>query len=102
MKDLIKTKICLGLLIEHLSDGIFVHHASYTKKILNLFYLEKAHPLSTLMVVQSLDVKNDLFHPKEDNEEILGLEVSYLSAVGALMYLCGNIRFITGYSSFLI
>ena len=30
--------------------------------------------------------KKVLFRPREDNEEILGPEVSYLSASGALMY----------------
>jgi hypothetical protein len=34
--------------------------------------MEKAHPLSTPMVVQSLNVKKkDYFHPQEDDEEIL-------------------------------
>ncbi|KAL6350518.1 hypothetical protein AAG906_019165 [Vitis piasezkii] len=39
------------------------------------------------MVVRSLDVKNDPFRPCEKNEELLGLEVPYLSVIGALMYL---------------
>ena len=30
MKDLRKTKFCLGLQVEHLSDGIFVHQSTYT------------------------------------------------------------------------
>ena len=49
--------------------------------------MDKAHPLSSPMVAQSLDVKNDPFRPCEKNEELLGLKVSYLSAIGALMYL---------------
>ena len=39
------------------------------------------------MIVRSLDVKNDPFRPQEDNEETLGLEIPYLSAIVALMYL---------------
>jgi hypothetical protein len=89
MKDLGKTKFCLGLQIEHFQNGIFVHQSTYTEKVLKHFYMEKAHPLSTPMVVRSLDVKNDPFRPQEDDEEILGFEVPYLSAIGALMYL-GN------------
>ena len=38
------------------------------------------------MVVRSLDVNKDLFRPKEDDEETLGPEVSYLSAIGVLIY----------------
>jgi hypothetical protein len=49
--------------------------------------MEKAHPLSTPMVVQSLDVKKDPLRPREDDEEILGPEEPYLSVIGALMYL---------------
>ena len=50
----------------------------------------KAHPLSTPIIIRSLDVKNGSFRPREDNEEVLGLEVPYLSAIGALIYLANN------------
>ena len=49
--------------------------------------MEKAYPLSTLMIVQSLESHKDLFHPKEPNEEILGHEVPYLNVIRALMHL---------------
>jgi hypothetical protein len=32
-------------------------------------------------------VKKDSFHPREDDEEILGPEIPYLSAIDALIYL---------------
>ena len=54
--------------------------------------MDKARSLSTLMVGQSLDVKKDVFRPQEDYEETLGPEVSYLSAIGALMYLVNYTR----------
>ncbi|KAL0534638.1 hypothetical protein IC582_028929 [Cucumis melo] len=57
MKDLGKTKFCLGLQIEHLADGIFIHQSTYTEIFLKRFYMDKAHPLNILMVVRSLDVK---------------------------------------------
>jgi hypothetical protein len=47
MKDLGKTKFCLGLQIEHFKDGVLLHQATYTEKILKQFYMDKAHPLST-------------------------------------------------------
>jgi hypothetical protein len=37
-------------------------------------------------------VKNDHFRPQEDDEEIFGPDVSYLSAIGALMYLANCTR----------
>ena len=33
-KDLGETKFCLGLHIEHLKNGIFVHQSTYTEKVL--------------------------------------------------------------------
>ena len=61
MKDLGKTKFCLGLQTEHLKDGVLLHQATCTEKILKQFYMDKAHPLSTPMVVRSLDVTKDPF-----------------------------------------
>ena len=54
--------------------------------------MDKAHPLSSPMVVRSLDVKNDPFRPCEKGEELLGPEVPYLSVIGALMYLANCTR----------
>ena len=46
MKDLGKTKFCLGLQIKHFPTGVLVHQSAYTKKIFKRFYMNKAHPLS--------------------------------------------------------
>ena len=92
MKDLGRTKFFLGLQIEHISKGIFVHQSNYIEKILKRFNMDKSHPISTPMVCRSLDVDKDPFRPAEDNEEILGPEVAYLSAIGALMYLANCTR----------
>jgi Reverse transcriptase (RNA-dependent DNA polymerase)/GAG-pre-integrase domain/Integrase core domain len=92
MKDLGRTKYCLGLQMEHLKDGIFVHQSNYTEKILKRFYMDKAHPLKSPMVVRSLNIKDDPFRPRESNEDVLGSKVPYLSAIGALMYLAVNTR----------
>nr|GFA60713.1 putative copia-like polyprotein [Tanacetum cinerariifolium] len=43
------------------------------------------------MVVRTLDVK-DLFRTRDVDEEILGPKVSYLSAIGALMFFAGHTR----------
>ena len=49
--------------------------------------MDKVHPLSFPMVVQSLYVKKDQFRSCEKCEELLGPEVSYLSVICALIYL---------------
>ena len=87
MKDLGKTKYCLGLQIEHKSNGILIHQSTYVEKVLKQFNMDKAHPLSSPMIVRSLDAKKYHFRPKEENEALLGPEVPYLSAIGALLYL---------------
>jgi hypothetical protein len=92
MKDLGKTKFCLGLQLEHLPEGVFVHQSTYTKRVLEKFNMSKCHPLKTPMVVRSLEADKDPFRPKGDDEEVLGPEVPYLSAIGALMYLANCTR----------
>uniref|UniRef100_A0A2N9ET61 Reverse transcriptase Ty1/copia-type domain-containing protein n=1 Tax=Fagus sylvatica TaxID=28930 RepID=A0A2N9ET61_FAGSY len=62
------------------------------EKVLKHFHMDKAHPLSTPMVVRSLDVKKDPFRPQEVGEETLSPEVPYLNAIGALMYLANCTR----------
>ena len=51
--------------------------------------MDKSHPLSSPMVIRSLEVTKYPFPSKEENEELLGLEVPYLSA---LMYLANYTR----------
>ena len=93
MKDLGKTKFCLGLQLKHLPEGVFVHQSTYTKRVLEKFNMDKCRPLKkTPMVVRSLEADKDPFRPKEEDEEVLGPEVPYLSAIGALMYLANCTR----------
>ena len=87
VKYLGKTKLCLGLELEHKANGIIVHQLVYTKRVLKRFYMDKAYPLSTPMVVRLLEPHKDPFRPKEPDEETFGPEVPYLNTIGALMYL---------------
>ena len=48
--------------------------------------MDKVHPLSSPMVVRSLDVKKDQFRHCEKDEELFGPKVPYLSAIGALVH----------------
>ena len=82
----------IGLQIEHFPTGVLVHQSACTKKILTHFYMDKAHTLSSPMIVRSLDVKNDSFRSCEKGKELLSPEVPYLSVIGALMYLANCTR----------
>ena len=70
MKDLGKTKYCLGLQMEYVSNRIFIHQSTYTEKVPKCFYIDKAHPFSSPIVVRSFDLKNNPFRPKEEEEEL--------------------------------
>jgi hypothetical protein len=81
----------LGLQLEHLRSGIFVYQAAYVQKVLEKFNMDKSYPTKPPMIVRSLDIEKDPFRPQEEEEEeILGPHVPYLSAVGALMYLSNS------------
>ena len=75
MKDLGQPKYCLLLQIEHLHSYIMVYYVVYIHNILEKLIVDKSYPFITLMVVHSLDVEKDLFRPRDDGNEILGLNV---------------------------
>lgn len=91
MKDLGAAKYCLRLKIEQLPGGILLHQTSYTKKVLERFYLKKSHPLGTPIIVRSFEVEKDPYGLKHENE-VLGLEIPYLSSIGSLLYLANFTR----------
>ena len=63
MKDLGKTKYCLGLQLEHRSLGILVHQSAYIQKILEKFNMDKSYPNKIPMIVRSLEIGKDPFRP---------------------------------------
>ena len=71
MKDFWRTKFCLSLQLEDISNGILLHQTTYTEKVTKQFYMDKAHPLSTPMVVQSLDVIKEITHGKKSIKIII-------------------------------
>jgi hypothetical protein len=63
MKDLGKTKFCLGLQIEHLQICILVHQYAYVKKVFETLNLDKAYPLRTPMIIRALEKDTNPFRP---------------------------------------
>ncbi|KAM2191606.1 hypothetical protein ACFX1Q_027392 [Malus domestica] len=107
MKDIGKTKYCLGLQIKYYANRILIHQSAYIEKILKRFGMDKAYPLSMRMVIRFLDTKKDPFCAKEDDEMVFDPGVPYLSAIGALLYLAQctrpdmafSVNFLARYSS---
>ena len=87
MKDLEKIKLNLVRQIEHLVDGVFLHKSENADKIFKQLQMDNTHPLSSHMVVRSLEVNKDPFRTQEGNEKPLDPEVPYHSAISAFMYL---------------
>ena len=81
MKGLGQTKFYLGLQLKHFRTGIFVHQIAY---------IQKSYPSKIPMAAISIDMKKDLFRSWDEEEELLGHEVPYLSIIRALMYLANS------------
>nr|KYP40238.1 Retrovirus-related Pol polyprotein from transposon TNT 1-94 [Cajanus cajan] len=54
MKNLGRTKFCLGLQVEYLENGILLHQEAYITKVLKRFYMDKSHPLCTPMIFNGM------------------------------------------------
>ena len=54
--------------------------------------MDKTHPFNIQMQICLLDVKKDIFRYRDDNEELFSLELTNISAIGALIYQANNTR----------
>jgi hypothetical protein len=82
MKDLGKTKFCLGLQLEHLLEGVFVHQSTYTKRVLEKFNMNECHPLKTPMIVEHckrIRIRSD---PRERMNEFWDLKFHTIVPLG--------------------
>jgi hypothetical protein len=71
MNNLVRTKFCLELQLEHFHMGILVHQSAYVLKVLEKFNMGKAYSVRTSMVIRALEKDKDSFRPNE-GEEMLG------------------------------
>ena len=58
-----KTKLRLDLELKQKINGILVFQSAYNERVLKCFKMDKSHPLSTHIVVQSFDPLKDWFRP---------------------------------------
>ena len=52
--------------------------------------MDKSHSLSTPMIMRSLEINDDSVWSQKKDEELLGDETPYLSAIRALVHLANN------------
>ena len=76
---------CLSLQIKHFPNVVLVHQSTYIKKVLKCFYMDKAHRLSSPMVIRSLGIKktNFILAKKMKNYLVLKYHILVL-----LVHLC--------------
>ena len=52
-----------------------------------MFYIDNSHPLTNPIVVRHLEAEKGQLHYRKKYEKLLGREVPYFSAIGALKYI---------------
>ncbi|KAL0337645.1 UNVERIFIED_CONTAM: Retrovirus-related Pol polyprotein from transposon TNT 1-94 [Sesamum calycinum] len=79
-------------LVDYKTESGFVIIAVYVDDLNIIGSPEEIRQAADYLKIRSLDVNKNPFHPPAHNDEILGPEVPYLSAIGALIYLANNTR----------
>ena len=59
---------------------------TYIKNVRKNFHMDKSYPLSSPMVVCSLEISEDMFNLKEENEVVFSSKVLYLNVIDILIY----------------
>ena len=89
MKDLGKLSHCLGLQVEHLPSGIFVHQSTYVKNVLTKYNMAMSNNLPTPMEVRG---ERGLYDDAKEGEALLDGSTPYMNAIGELMWLANRTR----------
>ena len=89
MKDLGKLRHCLGLQIEHLAAGIFVHQSTYVKNVLTKYNMATSNAISTPMEIRG---ERGIYDDAKEGEALLDESTPYMSAIGELMWLANRTR----------
>lgn len=93
VKDYGRTPGCLGVELEHLSNGsVHMHMKTYTERLLKKFAMDESHPLPTPLLVRTLQHGRDEYGPRRPDEAILPVEFPYVKAVMSVSWLAINVR----------
>ncbi|TPX30019.1 DNA-directed DNA polymerase [Synchytrium microbalum] len=91
MTDLGTLRSCIGISVEHLESGVFIHQSTLIQNILTKFGMDKCmrtrrNPLE----VRKLGL--DIYGPRMKTELPLSMHHPYSSAIGSLSYLANTTR----------
>lgn len=83
------TTFCLGLQIQHYTDGsLLIHQQTYVRKLVRTLKMEEANALTSPMIGRS-KTDEDPYWPGDLEEEEVD-KTKYLAVVRALLYLATN------------
>jgi hypothetical protein len=89
MKELGHTSHCIGLQIEQLANGTFVHQSTTIARILAKYHMESSNPMYTPMEVNG---ERELYDDAKEGEKVNDPNIPYRSAIGALSWLATRTR----------
>ena len=92
MKDFGKVAQCIGIEIEHLPNGTFIHQSKLIAKLIKIMNLENTKVRQTPLQVRSTHIDTDLYGPIRDGETVYEHIRSYRQYVGMISYLALTTR----------
>ncbi|TPX45167.1 DNA-directed DNA polymerase [Synchytrium endobioticum] len=92
MKDFGQVTACIGVQIEHIKDGTFIHQTVMTKKILMAINLENTSMRKIPLEVRNVEFEKDVYSKQKDTEELYPYIQSYQAYIGMLSYLANTTR----------
>lgn len=92
MKDLGRMTFTLGMQFEYLKNGIFLHQSTYTRRLLEKFKMEDCNGRNVPLEKRRMEKDKDIYGPRKQGEKPLDPKYSYMSLIGALLYLSTTCR----------
>jgi hypothetical protein len=89
MKELGRTSHCIGLQINQLEEGTFVHQTTTIMRILDKYNMARSNPMNTPMEVNG---EKELYGSAKEGENVNDPRIPYRSAIGALSWLATRTR----------
>ena len=92
MKDFGTVTGCIGIQIDHLNQGTFIHQTQMVDKILLCMGMVDAPMKQTPLAVRNVRFDSDIYRSGVEDEEFYPYIESYRSMIGMLSYLANTTR----------
>ncbi|TPX36954.1 DNA-directed DNA polymerase [Synchytrium microbalum] len=92
MKDFGEVSACIGIEIDHLPTGVFVHQSKMVQKIISMMNLEHTSTQKIPLEVRSVQLGKDIYGARREGEAPYPYMTTYRSCIGMLSYLANSTR----------